>query len=345
MFEDKGRQRADWRKWAAGHWQRGVQVLSECLTPGRVHLHPFKRAVCYIHRLSIAYTTHQCTLLACACAYCALLSMVPLLVVGVAALGFFVGGSQAALEQVVAAVRTYVPINPDFLRDTLIHVLQNRGILGLFGIIGLLYGAHQTFLALEPAMNIIWSVTETRHWLQQRLVAIGATFLSLLLLGADLGVTYLFASLQRLNEPVFHTHVASLLLGMGLTLLPMLITTVLFAMLYRLLPARTISWKPALTGAVVAALLWELTKFGFGLFLLYIHSYDRLYGSLSSLVILVVWAYYTMAILLLGAEVAADYAFMRRGAPAAEARAHSGADLAAARGTPHASESSETGPQ
>jgi membrane protein len=125
----------------------------------------------------------------------------------------------------------------------------------------------------------------------------------------------------------------------------MLITTLLFAMLYRLLPARTVPWTPALTGAVVAALLWQLTKFGFGISLLYIHSYDRLYGSLSSLVILVVWAYYTMAILLLGAEIAADYAFMRYGAPAAEARAHSGADLAAARGAPHISESPEAGPR
>jgi len=345
VFEDKGRRRADWRRWAAGHWQRGMQTLSECLTPWRTQTHPFHRAVCYVHRLSIAYTTHQCTLLACACAYCALLSMVPLLVVGIAAVGFFVGSSQAALNQVVAAVRSYVPINPGFLQDTLVHVLQNRGILGLFGIVGLLYGAHQTFLALEPAMNIIWSVSESRHWLRQRGVALGATFLSLLLLGADMGVTYAFASVQRSGEPVFHTHIAAFLIGVGLTLLPMLITTALFAMLYRLLPARNVPWKSALIGALVAALLWELTKYGFGLFLVYIHSYDRLYGSLSSLVILVVWAYYTMVILLLGAEIAADYAFMRRGAPAAEARAHSGADLASARGTPHASESSDVGPR
>jgi len=345
VYEEKGSPRADWRKWAARHWRRGTQALSECLTPGQARRHPFQRAVCYVHRLSVAYATHQCTLLACACAYCALLSMIPLLVVGIAAIGFFAGSSQYALNQVVAAVRSYVPINPGFLQDTLLHVLQNRGVLGLFGLIGLLYGAHQTFLALEPAMNIIWSISETRHWLQQRVVALGATFLTLALLGADLGVTYTFAVLQRLNEPVIHTRLTSLLIGSGLTLLPMLFTTALFAMLYRLLPARTIPWRPALTGAGVAALLWELTKYGFGIFLIHIHSYDRLYGSLSSLVILVVWAYYTMAILLLGAEIAADYAFMRRGAPAAEARAHSGADLAAARGAPHASDISEPGPR
>jgi membrane protein len=112
----------------------------------------------------------------------------------------------------------------------------------------------------------------------------------------------------------------------------MLVTTLLFALLYQYLPARHVPWKAAFLGAGVAALLWQVTKIGFAFYLAYVHSYDRLYGPLAGLVILVIWTYYSMSILLLGAEIAADYAFQQYGIRAAEARAHSGADLAAASG-------------
>ena len=121
----------------------------------------------------------------------------------------------------------------------------------------------------------------------------------------------------------------------------MLVITLLFVLLYQFLPARAVPWRSALTGAIVAALLWELTKIGFSYFLLHANSYNRLYGSLGSLVALVVWAYYSMAILLLGAEIAADHEAVRRGDKAVEQRAESGADLAAASGVPVAVERAE----
>lgn len=271
--------------------------------------------------------------MACACAYCALLSLVPLLVVGIAALGYVVGDSERALNQVVAAINSYVPIKAEFLKETLRHVLQDRGLIGLIGLIGLLYAAHQTFLAMQPALNIIWNVSETRHWLRLRFLAGVATLYTLILLGADLAASALFTTLQNLDQSLVPERVTSFAQRMAVGLVPVLLTTLLFALLYRLLPARAASWKAAFLGAFVASALWQLTKLGFGVFLTYIHSYDRIYGSLSGLVILVVWMYYSMAILLLGAEIAADYETIRRGPRAAEARAHSGADLYAATGT------------
>jgi membrane protein len=282
-------------------------------------------------RLIDAYNAHQCGLMACACAFCAILSLVPLLVIGISILGFVAGGSAQALHEVIQAIRGYVPINPVFLRDMLSHILKDRRVIGVFGLTGLIYGAHQTFLAMQPAMNLVWVVPETRHWVRQRLIALGATFLTIVLMGADLAASTVIALFFQQNLPLSDT-ASALLLRIGLGLIPVLLTTTLFAILYRLLPAREVPVKPAIIGAAVAALLWQATKIGFGLFAVYSHSYDRLYGSLSSLVILVVWMYYSMAILLLGAEIAADYEFMRHNPKAAARRSHSGADLAAAHG-------------
>lgn len=332
MNERRDSARSNARRWTWRRAWHNFNVLTECEDDAAGRRNAVHRVFCYVRRLSEAFATHQCSLLACACAYCAILSLIPLLVVSIALFGFVMGNSQDALEQVLSAIRGYVPIEAGFLRDTLARILKDRGLIGAFGIVGLLYAAHQTFLSMLPAMNIIWVTPETRHWAKQRLLAFGATFLTLALLGADLVASGVIAFIQTQPDSILSHRLPSLLARGSLGLLPVVSTTLLFALLYRSLPARQVPWKAALIGAGVAAALWQLTKLAFVVFLRYVHSYDRLYGSLSSLVILVVWIYYSMVILLLGAEIAADYNSARKGLHAAEERAHSGADLMAAHG-------------
>ncbi|GEM_PF-1133697 len=317
-------------RWSFPWVKHHVIRLTDCEEANRKG-ETVNRVFCYIRRLVDAYGTHQCGLMACACAYCALLSLVPILVVGIAALGFFMGGSQHALHRVEMAIGYYVPHDPGILEsvnDILKHILSDRALIGVIGMVGLLYGAHQAFLALQPAMNIIWGVSETRHWLKQRLIAFALSFYAIVLMGANLAAVALFAYISRADIPL----VSNRLIGFLVSLLPMLILALLFATLYRVLPAYKVPWRAAFLGAGVAALFWQLTLIGFGVYLAHYHSYNRLYGPLGGLVILVVWAYYSMSILLLGAEIAADFATRRYGIRAAEARAHSGADLTAATG-------------
>ncbi len=249
--------------------------------------------------------------MASACAYCTLLSLVPLLIVGISVLGYIMGGSKETLTEVMKAIRGYVPISPLFLQSSLERVLADRELIGFFGIIGLIVSAHQIFLSLMPAMNLIWNVKEKRHWFRQRIIALTLTLITLILLGADLAVSALIAYLHSIQIPLLNQKFGDMLARIGIDLLPPLITVLLCVYLYRVLPNKRVPIKSAIVGAVVAAVLWEFIKIGFGIFLLHVHSYDRLYGSLSSLVILVVWMYYSMAILLLGAEIAADYSHKR----------------------------------
>ena len=297
--------------------------------------HKGLRAVRYVRRLSDAYATHQCSLMACACAYCAVLSLVPLIIVGVALLGFVfaatnIGDREAALTQAIHAIQSYVPVKFDFLRDQLKNVLNTPRVVGIFGLTFLIYGAHQTFLAMQPAVNIIWVVPETRHWFKQRLIALGATFFTLILLPLDIAASYLTVRVADYGGHWINSPFISTLLKGVTSLLPVLVTTILFATLYQILPDRHVPWKSAFVGAGVAAFFWQITKLGFGFYLLHSKGYAILYGSLSSIVILVVWMYYSMALLLLGAEIAADYEFMRHGRKAAEERSRSGADLTSA---------------
>lgn len=293
----------------------------------------WQRAFCYIHRITTAFIAHQCSFMACACAFCALLSIAPLLAVGVAAVGFIIGSAPAALPAVVAAIQSYIPIKPAFLIDTIHLAQQNKGIIGAVGIAGLLYAAHLVFLALQPAMNIIWGVAETRTWLRRRLIALAATVCTLALLGLDLAFSYLFEYVNARIVPLFHYHLVGVAYSLLVALLPTSVATAMIALIYRFLPDRVAPWRPVCIGAAAAGVSWQVLKFGFATALVHVHSYHRLYGTLSDPVVLVVWAYYSMVVLLIGAEIAADANAIRLGPEAAEARAHSEADLTVARGT------------
>ena len=309
-----------------------VRKFIEHTSPTAHPRHNGLRAVRYLRRMTDAYMTHQCGLMACAVAYCGILSLVPLIIVAVAVLGFVFQSRAQALTQTVNAVQNYVPyVKVDFLREQLKDVLDNSRVMGIFGMTFLIWGAHQTFLALQPAMNLIWVVPETRHWFKQRMIALAATFFTLVLLSLDLAASALTVQVANYSGHWLTSSVNATMLKILTGMLPVLITAILFATLYKMLPDRRVPWKAAFMGAAVAAFLWQITKVGFAYYLLQ-HSmgYTLLYGSLSTVVIFVVWMYYTMAILLLGAEIAADYEFMRHGRKAAEDRSHSGADLTSA---------------
>src|SRR5580658_3282622 len=117
-----------------------------------------RRAWTYLLRIYKNYGDHQCGLMASACAYCALLSLIPLLVVAIAGLGFFLGGNAASSRSIMSALQTYVPNNQGFVSGVQVvldHVLQDRHMLGALGIVGLIWAGHQVFMAMEPTMNVI----------------------------------------------------------------------------------------------------------------------------------------------------------------------------------------------
>jgi len=202
-----------------------------------------------------------------------------------------------------------VPNNKGFVtgvQAVLDNVLQDRHMLGVVGIVGLTWAGHQVFMAMQQTMNVIHGTVETRHWLRQRITAIGAAIGTLVVLMVDIFVVAFYARLDG--------HIGSripLVLHVILTrsvavIIPTVMMWGLFTALYQALPACSVPHRYALVGGVVAAVLWHASLLGFGVYLQYSHGYDRLYGPLAGLAILVVWCYYSMAILLLGAEITAD---------------------------------------
>src|SRR2546421_6650014 len=109
--------------------------------------------------------------MAAAVSFYALLSVVPLLTVGVALLALFVGGSEAALRDMTITIQGYLPASAETIIATLTELKRDKGLLGSIGLVGLLVAASAIFTNLEVAFNNIWGADKMRRWINQRLVA------------------------------------------------------------------------------------------------------------------------------------------------------------------------------
>jgi membrane protein len=258
--------------------------------------------------------------LAAALSFYTLLSLSPLVLVVVSTAGL-VWGEPAAREQLVREVeRIAGPAG----RDAVALVLQNvddpkRNRLSVaIGLATLLFGAATVFGQLQASLNQmwnvkavvdtrgvgVWSLIRTRLLSMALVLAAGFVLLVSLILSAALAGLhgYLSQSMPKAGA-----------IWEGINLIvSLVVTTTLIAAIYRVLPGVNIGWRYVWTGAFFTAVLFGIGKFLIGIYLGHA-SIGSAYGAAGSLVVFLVWVYYSSLVLFLGAEITQVYA-RRRGA-------------------------------
>jgi membrane protein len=252
-------------------------------------------------------------------AFFLIVAFVPMLLTSIAALGYYIHvthASASAMTEVKRLLMTqFLPgaagheaqhliDRADVSRDVT-HIADTRRISGIVGFLGLVWASIQINLNAAVAMNTTWRVQETRNWFRVRLtalalLAIQAVFLALSLAATAYG-TWLSASVIAQVVPGW-----DIVVNIGMEIGATAGAAVMFALAYRYLPAVNVSWRCAFVGGVSAAIAWEIAKKGLAVYLL--HPNVSLYGNLANLIIFILWLYYSMTIMLLGAEVCAVYA-------------------------------------
>ncbi len=230
----------------------------------------------------------RCSVLAASLTVQTLLSVVP--TIGV--LLFFIGLLDPAFGTEFVSQISHA-LAPDSSRaeemaGALVELATNVRIeeLGRWGLIVVIVLAFMLFSTLEHTINEIWRVSRKRN-----LISKFTMFYTL----ASLGPIVVFYSLA---QPLL-AEVAAWVVT------PLVTSSVGLTLLYRFLPNQTVRWWAAMFGGLVAAILFEVGKFGFGryLSLIAMSTYEGLYGSLAIMPVFVVWAYFSWMIVLLGAEV------------------------------------------
>ena len=271
-----------------------------------------RKALALLKQTYSEWSDHQAPRLGAAVAFYSLLSFAPLLllVTAVIALAF---GQQSAQGALINEARQLIG---DKGAETVESLLRNAqqpasgAFASLVAFATLLFGASGVFAELQDALNLIWGAsldTSSGIWglVKQRIFSFGMVLsVGFLLLGSLLLSTGL-AFIGRAFGELFAipTAVLETINFLG----SFLVITVLFALMFKYVPAASIPWRYVRIGAVGTALLFTLGKFLLGLYLGKA-SVGSTYGAAGSLVAVIVWIYYSAQIFFFGAEFTHVYA-------------------------------------
>jgi membrane protein len=251
----------------------------------------------------------QASFLGAAIAYYAVFSVAPLCIVAVTIAGW-VYGEAAARDQVFYHLRDYLgPEAAQGVQDMIVHAwsAERTAWATALGVAVLLYTAANLFLQLRTGLSLIWRLpvdpaasawrgTARNYFIALVMVVLIGLFLLLLVAAGMVATITLDAIGQWLPGGAAYWR------GVNFGVM-FIVLTVALIMTYRLLSNRRIPYRDLIGGAAVTALLFTIGKLLFGLYLSYMgKSMASSYGAASSLVIFLVWVYYSAQMVFYGAE-------------------------------------------
>lgn len=237
-----------------------------------------------------------------------LLAVFPLAIMTAAFTGFASGALSIddPTEQLLDAIGSAMPPEAAAtLKPQLERVLQGRdGGLFSLGLALTIYAASAGFRALFKALNRAYDIKETRPLWRQYAVAIGLTLLvGTVAVAAFLVLTAGGLALEALAQASDIGDVVTTSIGPIVTLLTLVALIGAMAVLYRLTPARSPSWRGVLPGVALFVPAWLIATFGFSLYVENFGSYADMYGALAGVIVLLLWFYISSIILLVGGEL------------------------------------------
>jgi membrane protein len=242
--------------------------------------------------------------MAASIAYFGFFSIFPLLLGAVVVTSHFLDWNEIE-SRLDSVLWDALPGSADFVKKNLEALVRLRGAASVISILGLLWAAGRVLGAVSRGVNLALGQTRTHSLLLEPVRHVALMVLVSLLLFLSVGVS---TTLQLLAGR------ESGLVGQGLTgfltiadghLASFVFVLVTLAWLYALLPYEKPAWRDILPGAVLAALLFELGKTGFVFYLENIAKLDAVYGSVSSIIVLLLWFYFSARVLLLGVQLIA----------------------------------------
>ena len=256
------------------------------------------------------WSSHKDARQGAALAYYSVFSLGPIIVIAIAVAALLFG-RDAVTSQVMSSIK-------EMLGDTGARAVEamlagaSRPAAGrvatVVGIGALLIAAVGVFVQLKDALNVVWEVEESSEsglWHFARddvlsfaaVLALGFLLLVSLVASAALAAAGKYAA-HYLPEGILH--VVSMLISFGIVM-------VLFAMIFKWLPDVSVGWRDVWLGAFLTALFFEMGKAAIG-FYIGKQGLESTYGAAASIVVVLIWVYYTSQIILMGAEVTHSYA-------------------------------------
>jgi len=259
-----------------------------------------QRALPYAEAVWKEFQDDNGMVLAAALSFYVFLSIFPLILAAIGIVGLVLGSPQNAERLIVGTAAPYAA-SPE-ARSLLTQVVHGSRAATGIGLLLLLWSGTSVVTALEDALNTAWDVRRQPGFVRRRAWAL----LFLLVLGGLLVVSIAVTSLvswvvSGASTILPHWSWVSTLFSY---LVPVLISVAAFTLAYKLLPGTQVAWRQALVGGVFSGILWEIAKQAFTFYAAHFADYNKVYGSIGSVILFLVWIYYSAIITILGAELA-----------------------------------------
>ncbi|WP_234733058.1 YihY/virulence factor BrkB family protein [Tellurirhabdus bombi] len=210
-------------------------------------------------------------------------------------------------DQVMEFMRQVLPATTyDTVKHTVLDIISRprQGVLS-FGFILAGYAATSGMVSLMAAFNSSHTSKESRGFFKTRLIAVGLTltlvislFLAIAILVVGGVISDYLRQFRIFDNPVFYT-----LIDLGRYVVVFIVFVLAIAILYRFGPDANMKWKLITPGSILASVLIVITTLGFSYYVSNFSSYNKLYGSIGTLIVLMVWINLVCLLLILGFEM------------------------------------------
>ncbi|MCU7959679.1 MAG: YihY/virulence factor BrkB family protein [gamma proteobacterium symbiont of Bathyaustriella thionipta] len=246
----------------------------------------------------------QLTLRVMSLVYTTLLSIVPLIAVSFSVLKGF--GVHNQVEPLLMKMLSG-PLGSQGaeITEKIIGFVDNMkiGVLGSVGLALLLYTVVSLVQKIERSFNYTWHVSEHRPFAQRFSDYLSVIFIGPVLIFSAIGISATVQS-NTVTQRLLEMQLIGDALHLASQLLPFLLVIAAFTFVYIFIPNTRVKFKSALIGATVAGILWEMSGWGFALFVGGTTKYTAIYSALATLILFMIWLYVSWLILLIGASIA-----------------------------------------
>jgi len=254
----------------------------------------------FIKDLAKSFKEHDCFNLAANISFFAILSLIPLLMITMSIAGYVLGSSQGLFDQIVSAVTSVLPTGQEELTSSLRKIIKGRSGVGGVGIIFLLFIASLLFSSIEHALDAVFQSVKKRNFFHSRGLSILLVFGFVFVMFTPTMVGLFQSALSRFNIIIPLGEIATSKAFFAV------IMTLSFVAAVVIIPNHDVKIRFAVIGGLFFAAGTVMAKHLFRLYIF--HSFDRynvIYGSLTVLVVSIIWIYYLTTILLLSSELVA----------------------------------------
>ena len=262
------------------------------------------------------FNKNDCFTRAAAISFYAFFSLIPIMLLVTAALGFFLGSHEGLLDSVIAMVRQSLPYISDRIVNDLTGLSTQWRKFGWISIIVLISSAELVLEATAGALSSVFNSERRFGFVRRKIINLGMLLLGIIAALASILMTAASVVLSKFHLRVFGIDIVYYLVQ-SLTfkiLLPFVLVTAVVAVVFKLFSGANLNVRYALFGSVIFTTLWEVTKQVFTWYVSNFQSYNKFYASLGTLMLLLIWIFYSANIFLFSAAVARSAFVAREGA-------------------------------